>query len=163
MAGLYARQIAITENSGFSWAIAGTTFASGLKHPELDEDQKLFVRGQALEAFENAISLEPHVVDHRINQALCYIEFPESGQPMKGIQMLAGLATNYPESPLPPFHLARLAVQTGQYDRALTRIEQALTLDSTDSRIACLALDIYTTLGKMEEAKRIELLCAETK
>ncbi len=58
MAGLYAREIAEKENSGLSWSIAGTTFASGLQQ-ELDEKQKLFVRDQALEAFENAISLEP--------------------------------------------------------------------------------------------------------
>jgi len=159
MAGLYAREIAEKENSGLSWSIAGTTFASGLQQ-ELDEKQKLFSRDQALEAFENAISLEPAVVDHRVNQALCYIELPEAGQPMKGIQMLAGLATSYPDSPAPPYQLARLAVRTGQYERALTRIEQALKLDPTDSRIACLAIDIYTALNKPAEAAQLADKCS---
>lgn len=159
MAGLYAKEVAEKENSGLSWSIAGTTFASGLQQ-ELDEKQKLFARDQALEAFESAISLEPTVVDHRINQALCYIELPEAGQPMKGIQMLAGLATNYPDSPAPPYQLARLAVRTGQYERALTRIEQALKLDPTDSRIACLAIDIYTALNKPAEAAQLADKCS---
>ena len=158
MAGLYAREVAEKENSGLGWSIAGTTFASGLQQ-DLEEKQKLFLRNQALAAFENAISLEPEVVDHRINQALCYIEMPEQSQPMKGIQMLAGLATSYPESPAPPFQLARLAVKTGQYDRALTRIEQALKLDPEDSRIACLAIDIYTALNKPEEAAKLADKC----
>jgi tetratricopeptide (TPR) repeat protein len=159
MAGLYAKEVAEKENSGLSWSITGTTFASGLQQ-ELDEKQKLFARDQALEAFENAISLEPAVVDHRVNQALCYIELPEAGQPMKGIQMLAGLATSYPDSPAPPYQLARLAVRTGQYERALTRIEQALKLDPTDSRIACLAIDIYTALNKPAEAAQLADKCS---
>jgi tetratricopeptide (TPR) repeat protein len=160
MAGLYAKEIAKKENIGSSWAIAGTSFASGLQQEGLDEKQKVFIRNQALEAFENAISLEPDIIDHRINQALCYIEFPEEGQPMKGIQMLAGLATSYPESPIPPFHLARLAVRTGQMERAQTRIEQALKLDPGNPRIACLAIEIYTALQKPDEALKLQQICA---
>jgi Flp pilus assembly protein TadD len=56
--------------------------------------------------------------------------------------------------------LARLAVQTGQYERALTRIEQALKLDPTDSRIACLAIEIYTALQKSAEAQKLTDICA---
>ncbi len=65
MAGLYAKEVAAKENSGTSWSIAGTTFASGLQKQELDDKQKVFVRDQALESFENAISLEPNVIDHK--------------------------------------------------------------------------------------------------
>jgi tetratricopeptide (TPR) repeat protein len=160
MAGMYAKEIAALENTGESWAIAGTTFASGLQQEGLAEDKKLFARNQALEAFENAISLEPGKVEYRVNQALCYIEAPEAGEPMKGIQMLAGLATSYPDSPVPPFHLARLAVRTGQYERAKTRIEQALQLAPSDSRIACLAIEIYTALNQLAEANKLKEVCA---
>ncbi len=160
MAGLYARDIADQENTAASWSITGTTFASGLQQ-ELDDKQKRFVRDQAVDAFEKAISLEPSNVDHRVNQALCYIELPEEGQPMKGIQMLAGLANTYPEAPAPPYQLARLAVKTGQYERALTRIEQALKLAPEDPRIACLAIEIYTALKRPEEADKLRDLCAK--
>lgn len=162
MAGLYARQIAEADKTATSWAITGTTFAAGFQM-ELDASLKLFARNQALDAFEKAISLEPEVIDHRINQALCYIEVPEEGQPMKGIQMLAGLATSYPESAAPPYQLARLAVKTGQYERAQTRIEQALKLEPTDQRIACLAVEIYTALNKIPEAEKAAVVCGSTK
>lgn len=163
LAGTYARQVAEAENTAESWSIAGTTFASGFQITDLDPKQKGYVREQALRSFENAISLEPKVVDHRVNQALCFIEAPEDGQPMKGIQMLAGLATEYPDSPVPPYHLARLAVRTGQYDRAATRIEQALALAPSDSRIACLAKEIYTALQRTEDASKVEKVCAGKK
>lgn len=162
MAGLYAKEVAEKENSGMSWSITGTTFASGLQQ-DLDEKQKLFLRDQAVEAFEKAISLEPQEVDHRVNQALCYVDMPAAGEPMKGIQMLAGLATSYPESPAPPYHLAKLAVRTGQYERALTRIEQALKLAPEDQRIACLAVDIYTALNRSEDAGKLADQCAGKK
>lgn len=159
MAGLYAKTVAEQEDSAISWSITGTTFAAGLQQ-DLEEKQKLFIRDQAVGAFEKAISLEPQEVDHRVNLALCYVELPVAGEPMKGIQMLAGLATSNPESPAPPYHLARLAVRTGQYDRALTRIEQAIALAPEDQRIICLAVDIYTALNRMEDAGRLADRCA---
>lgn len=158
MAGLYAREVSDAESTAESWSITGTTFASGLQM-ELDEKQKLFVRDQALDAFEKAISLAPDNVDYRVNQALCYIELPDQAQPMKGIQMLAGLATHYPQSPVPPYQLARLAVSTGQYERAVTRIEQALALAPEDPKIACLAIEIYTALKRPEDAEKLRDRC----
>jgi tetratricopeptide (TPR) repeat protein len=162
-AGIYAKEIAQKEQTAQSWAIAGTTFAAALKKPDLSDKDRVSARDQAVDAFEHAISLEPSVVEHRINQALCYIETPDQAQPMKGVQMLLTLATNYPESPLPSYHLARLAVQTGQYEKAETRIEQALKLDPKDGRFACLAIDIYTALNKADKAKPYTALCAQTK
>ena len=159
MAGLYAGEVASREGTANAWAIAGTTYASGLSI-DLEQKKKVFLRKQAIAAFENAISLDPGAIDHRVNQALCYIEFPLADEPMKGIQMLVELSNKYPDSAVPPFHLARLAVQTGQYERAQTRIEQALVLDPTNARAACLGIEIYTALNKPEEAKALEEVCA---
>ncbi|MEO6132767.1 MAG: tetratricopeptide repeat protein [Saprospiraceae bacterium] len=163
LAGVYAKQIAGKIQTAESWAIAGTSFAAALKSSELEEKQRVMARDQAVDAFEHAISLEPKAVEYRVNQALCYIDIPDSAQPMKGVQMLAGLATNYPESALPSYHLARLAVQTGQYERAEGRIEQALKIAPDDPRIACLAVDIYKAVNKPEKAEALAGLCARMK
>ncbi len=160
LAGSYAKQVAEITQDADSWSITGTTFASALSQKDLDAGMKEDVRDQAVAAFENAISLEPSVIEHRVNQALCFIETPDVAQPMKGIQMLAGMATSYPESSLPPYHLARLAVRTGQMERAEDRIEQALKIDSTNSKIACLAIEIYKSVNKPAEAKALEGRCA---
>jgi tetratricopeptide (TPR) repeat protein len=160
LAGLYAKEAAAIENTAESWSITGTTFAAALQQKELPEKQLAFARDQAVEAFEKAISLEPNVVEHRINQALCYIEAPLRDTPMKGIQMLAGLATSFPESPLPPYHLARLAMRTNQVERAAERIQQALALEPANPRIACLAVDIYTALQQAEMVNQYQPVCA---
>jgi tetratricopeptide (TPR) repeat protein len=161
LAGLFAREAASFENSAQSWSIAGTTFASTLQQKELEEKKLSFARDEAIDAFEKAISLEPSVIEHRVNQALCYIEAPLQDTPMKGIQMLAGLATSYPESPLPPYHLARLALRTGQHERAAERIEQAMKLDPENPKMACLAIDIYTALQQGERVQQLKPLCAQ--
>ncbi|HUR30262.1 MAG TPA: hypothetical protein VMZ69_02455 [Saprospiraceae bacterium] len=163
LAGYYARQIAEIHQDATSWSIVGTTFASALTQANLEEKDRIIARDQAVEAFENAISMEPAVVEHRVNQALCYIETPDSAQPMKGVQMLAGLAKSHPESALPPYHLARLAVKTGQMEKARERIEQALSIDSTNAKIACLASDIYTSVNEPEKAGKWQGLCATMK
>ena len=163
IAGVYAKEIAEKIQTAQSWSITGTTFAAALKKSDLEEKDQVKARDQAIDAFEHAISLEPQVIEHRVNQALCYIETPDAAQPMKGVQMLAGLATNYPESSLPPYHLARLAVQTGQYERAEERIEQARKLSPSDSRIACLAIEIYNAVNKPDKAKELAGLCTPTK
>lgn len=163
LSGIYAKEIAEKLQSAQSWGMAGTTFAAALKQADLPEKDRPLTRDQAVDAFEHAISLDPKAVDYRVNQALCFIETPDQAQPMKGVQMLAGLATNYPESPLPPYHLARLAVQTGQYDRAEGRIEQALKLAPEDPKIACLAIDIYKAVNKPEKAEALAGLCAKIK
>ena len=162
LAGYYATQIAEKEQTATSWSIAGTSFAAVLTTPGIEEKDKVIAREQAVAAFENAISLEPRVIEHRINQALCYIEAPDETQPMKGVRMLAGLAEKNPESPLPSYHLARLAMKTGQVERAIERIGQALAKDSTNARIACLAIDIYKAANKPEEARKWEGVCATT-
>ena len=160
IAGMYAKQVAEIENTAESWSIAGASLAAVLRQKELDEKKLGFARNEAVESFENAISLEPKVVEHRINQALCYIELPQQDMPMKGIQMLAGLATSFPDSPLPPYHLARLAVQTGQYERAAERIEQAMALDPNNSRFACLGAEIYKALNDAVKVEKLNAICA---
>jgi tetratricopeptide (TPR) repeat protein len=159
IAGMYAKQVAETENTAESWSIAGASLAAVLKQKELDQKKLGFARSEAVESFENAISLEPKVVEHRINQALCYIEVPQQDMPMKGIQMLAGLTTSFPESALPPYHLARLAVQTGQYERAAERIEQAMALEPKNSRFACLGVEIYKALNNAEKVEKLNAIC----
>jgi tetratricopeptide (TPR) repeat protein len=157
---MYAKEVAEIEKTAESWSIAGASLAAVLQQKELDEKKLGFARDEAVESFENAISIEPKVVEHRINQALCYIQVPQQDMPMKGIQMLAGLATSFPDSPLPPFHLARLAVQTGQYERAAERIEQAMALDPTNSRYACLGVEIYKALNNAEKVEKLNPICA---
>jgi cytochrome c-type biogenesis protein CcmH/NrfG len=84
---------------------------------------KAFCNQRAVQAFENAISLNPDNASHRLNLALTYTEMPPEDNPMKGILLLRELQEQYPENTQVLNALGRLAIQTGQYARAVERLD----------------------------------------
>ncbi len=152
VAGIYAAQIAEKENTGEAWSIAGTTYTLALKKNNLLPKDKAFARKRAVEAFESAISLEPETVNHRINLALCYVEAPVEDNPMKGILMLKEVQEKHPENVSVLVQLGRLAVNTGQFDKALERLERARELDAGSPNIHYWLSKAYEGKGDMAKA-----------
>lgn len=144
IAGYYAERAAQIANSEDAWAIAGTTYGTELMRTEPSAHTHLAVAG-AVRSFEHAISINPDNPDHRINLALCFAEHPPADQPMKGIMMLLDLNRAQPENISALFHLARLGMRTGQYDKAKERLETALSLDPAQRRLHCLMAELLRT------------------
>lgn len=159
IAGGYARQIAEAEGTEESWSIAGTTFAIGIQRSNEPKIRK-YCTEQAVQAFENAISVNPNNLDHKVNLALCYVENPPEAEPMKGIQMLIGLNQQNPDNVLVLNNLGRLAIRTGQYDRAIQRLERALSLEPANQNTICLLAQAYGESGDREKAQAMEEKCA---
>ena len=158
IAGGYARQIAEIEGSEESWSIAGTTFAIGIQRAN-ELKVKEYCTEQAVQAFENAISINPDNLDHKVNLALCYVENPSEAEPMKGIQMLLGLNQQNPENVLVLNNLGRLAIRTRQYDRAIQRLEKALSIESGNQTTICLLAQAYGETGANEKAREMSEKC----
>ena len=152
ISGYYAEEIAKIKGTEEAWSIAGTTFTMALKG-EISDKVRAYCSQHALSAFEKTISLSPENVDHRINQALVYIENPAKDNPMKGIQMLLSLKDKYPENASVLVQLGRLAIKTGQYDRAIERLSMALELDTENKKATCLLYQAYEATGDMVNAR----------
>jgi tetratricopeptide (TPR) repeat protein len=150
ISGYYAQQIAETLKTGESWGIAGATYAIGIQRSEA-EKTKAYCAGRAVQAFENAVSLEPEELSHKINLALIYTDRPPQDNPMKGILMLVDLDKTFPNQPGILFHLGRLALRTGQYEKAIARLETVTALDPERTEAFCLLAQAYSETG--EEAK----------
>lgn len=158
IAGYYAQRVAELVNDDESWSIAGTTYLLCFQQSG-DEKSKSFCLPKAVAAFENAISLAPDNVKHRVNLALCYVESPPQDNPMKGILMLRDLNTRYPGNVAVINQLARLAIKTGQYDRAIERLEEALRLAPDDTNANCLMALALEESGKAAAAAPFALKC----
>jgi len=158
IAGIYAEDIANMDKSAQSWSITGTTFALCVKNNE-KENIRGFCSKRAVKAFENAISIEPNVVDHRINLAICYVDNPMPENPMQGILMLRDLNDKYPESVPVLNQLGRLAIQTNQIDKAIERLETAIKLEPNNKNTICLLASAYKSAGFEEKAKEYEDRC----
>ncbi len=161
IAGGYAQQVAELANADSVWSIAGTTFAICMQTAQ-EEKVRNFCTTRAITAFENAISLNPDNIAHRVNLALCYAENPPQNEPMKGPMMLMELNQQHPGNVLILNTLARLAIKTGQYDRAKERLEQAYVKEPDNATTVCLLAQVYEALedvGRSSEfAKKCEII-----
>lgn len=161
LAGYYAEEVANLENTGQAWGLAGTTFILCAQQTDQDKTRQ-FCSSRALKAFENAISLEPEAVSHRINLALAFTDFPPADNPMKGILMLRELDTQYPDNPSVLFHLGRLAIQTGQWDRAVERLSRSVELNPDNRPAWCLLAQAYGETGNQAKAAECSSRCDVT-
>ena len=153
----YAEQIAELIGSEEAWSIAGTTFMSGLSSS--DAMLKEAYTQKAIQALENAISLEPENVEYRVNLSLAHTENPPPNEPMKGIQMLLSLNEKHPEDVMVLTTLARLAIKTGQFDRAQTRLESALAINPEHPSATCLLATVLEQTGDMTRAQELRNKC----
>lgn len=158
LSGYYAKRVADLSNTAGSWSMAGTTFFLSLKQQE-EKNKKEYALQKALEAFENAISLEPDNIQHRINRALCFVDSPPEDNPMMGIQQLLELNRSHPENVPVILQLARLGLQTNQFEKAIGRLEKALSLEPENQSTICLLAEAYAGFGDQTKAQHFAKLC----
>lgn len=158
IAGFYAEQVAEIDQSVASWSIVGTSYASTFKG-DFDEKVKNYAFQRAVTAFENAISLDPSDIRSKVNLALCYVQRPPQENPMKGILLLLDYDKQYPDNPLVLSNLGRLAIQTGQYEKAIQRLEKVVEIAPETKTTYCLLYKAYEGLGDQAKAASFQKLC----
>lgn len=158
ISGHYAQEIAELTATEQAWSIAGTTFAICVQQSE-DQKVKAFCQQRGVQALENAISLNPQEDSYRVNLALLYTDFPPPNEPMKGVLMLRELEQMFPQSALVLTSLAQLAIRTGQFERAIQRLEQALALEENNKKAVCLMAQAQAGVGNQALAQTFEQRC----
>lgn len=78
---------------------------------------------------------------------------------MKGVKMLLDLDANYPDNARILFHLGRLAIQTGQFEKAVLRLEKSLKLDNNQPQIYCLLERAYRETSISDLAEKAAEKC----
>ena len=154
IAAWYAEQIADIEKTEEAWSIAGANYYLAIAQ-NTDKSMRDFCTQRAVNAFQNAISLNPTKLDNKINLALCYTENPPQDNPMKGILLLRDLDKENPDNIAVNLQLARLAIKTGQFDRAIARLETVLTKEPNNKKAVCLLADAYSG---SQNAKAAEMM-----
>lgn len=158
VAGAYAEMVAEWFPSPESWSIAGTTFGQAIPQKE-NAKVREFAAAHAVTAFENAVSLAPEDWTNKLNLALILTDVPPQDNPMKGVKMLLELNNTYPDNARILFHLGRLAIQTGQFEKAVERLEKSLELDNAQPQIYCLLEKAYLETSKSDLAAMASEKC----
>ena len=158
ISGFFAEKVAELVGSEEAWSIAGTTYSICLQQ-EQEEKVKSYCTQRAIQALENAASINPANLQHKVNLALIYAENPPQDNPMKGVLMLVELNKQNPGSPVVLTQIGRLAMKTGQFDKAVERLEQSIAAQPDNPVAICLLAQAYEGLGNSEKAKDFQKKC----
>lgn len=158
IAGFYAEKVAEFEKTEKAWSLAGTTYSLCLQIAKEDKI-KSYCSERAVQAFENAISINPDNTQHQTNLALVYTEHPPKENPMKGILMLIGLNKEFPENVSVLVNLGRLGIKTNQFEKAVERLEKATALDTENRMAFCLLAKAYQGAGSTAKAMQAQEKC----
>lgn len=158
VAGGYAEQSAMIENADSSWSVVGATFFNALLATQ-EPTARSYCADHAVKAFESAASLNPSKVEHRVNLALVYAENPKPDNPMQAVMLLRDLESKHPENPSVYNALGRLAIKTGQWQRAIDRLEKAWSLDKKNPNTPCLLAKAYEGVGQMDKSAEYAKIC----
>ncbi|MEZ4952451.1 MAG: tetratricopeptide repeat protein [Saprospiraceae bacterium] len=160
IAGYYAEQVALIENNEDAWSITGTTFSICVQR-ETEPKVKSYCTDHAVSALENATSLNPSNLQHAVNLALVYTENPPAETPMKGILMLVELNKQNPENVSVLNQLGRLAIKTGQLDKAVQRLSKAVELEPENPMSNCLLGKAFEEMNEQVAASPYLAKCKE--
>lgn len=158
IAGYYAQTIAEQEDTEQAWSIAGTTYSICLQRSQ-EKKVRDYCYQNAVQAFENAASLNADNPQHKVNLAVLYTENPPPDNPMKGVLQLRDLAQKYPQNASVKVNLGRLAIQTSQFEKAVERLSQALDIEPNNRQAICLLSQAYEALGDEKSADVYRTRC----
>jgi Flp pilus assembly protein TadD len=160
IAASYAEQVADVEKTEETWSIAGANYYLAIQQSQ-EETVRNFATQHAVNAFQNAASLNPTNIEHKINLALCYTENPPQDNPMKGTLLLLDLEKQNTGNVSINIQLARLGIKTGQFEKAIARLEKVLIKEPENKRANCLLADAYNKSNNpkaAEQARKCEML-----
>ncbi len=152
IAAHYYKKAAFLENTEKSITFAGNLFLAILQKTEKPEIRK-WQSLEAIECFEKALQLNPSNTDTKIALATCYTE--GTGETMKGVTLLREITAKDSANIPANMVLGKLAIQSGQFDKAVKRLELVLSIEPKNSEAMYFLAEAYK--GKGDKTKALEL------
>lgn len=153
IAAHYAAESAKLENSGKSLTFAANLFLEHLSHTQ-DAGVRVWQANTALELLDKAIALEPNNDTLKIKKGALLVS--NTGEPMKGIGILREVAERNPDFLDAQLTLANFSITSGQYDKAIERMESVLERHPEEPKALFLLAVAHQSKGN--NAKAVELL-----
>ncbi len=149
----YKAEAAKLENSEKKLNFAGQILIQ-LAQNEQAANVQVWEAQEAVECFQQSLKINPK--NDTVTLALAGALIEGTGQTMQGVQMLLALVRENPDHIPANLMLGRLAVQSGQNDKAIGRFETILKKDPNNTEALYFAAEAYRAKG--EKTKAIELL-----
>ncbi|MBP6623651.1 MAG: tetratricopeptide repeat protein [Chitinophagaceae bacterium] len=153
IAANYYKKAAFLENTEKSITFAGNLLMAVMQKTE-EPAVKKWQSLEAIECFNKALELNGENTDTKVALATCYTE--GTGETMKGVTLLREVtqkdSNNVPANLL----LGKLAIQSGQLDKAIRRLELVLTIQPKNTEAMYFLAEAYKNKG--DKPKAISLL-----
>ncbi len=149
IAAHFYKKAALLENTEKSITFAGNLFLlqmSNTSEPEIKEWQA----NEAIECFTKVNELNPKNLDTKIALANCYID--GTGEIMKGVGALKEVTAIDSLNPAANLILGKLSVQSGQYAKAIERLNVVLSQDSKNTEALYFLAETHKNMGNKEKA-----------
>jgi Flp pilus assembly protein TadD len=104
----------------------------------------------AVACLEEALQINPNNDTTKLALAAAYIE--GTGAPMSGVAILRDMVAKQPDHIPANLMLGRLSIQSGQFDKAVSRLEHVLKLDPKNREALYFLGEAYKGLGNKEKA-----------
>lgn len=152
LAAKYYKKGAFLENTEKSITFAGNLLLTLMSRTE-DPAVRKWQASEAIECFTKASEMNPDNLDTKIALATCYTE--GTGETMKGVTLLREVTAKDSTNISANIILGKMAIQSGQLDKAVRRLELVLSLRPDNTEAMYFLAEAYK--GQGNKTKAIEL------
>lgn len=148
----YTAEAARLENSEKSLTFAGRLFLENLQTDESAE-RRQWKAFQAKDLFERSLKMNPDNDSAKVGLGACYLFGNISAAPMEGIMKIRQVVEKDSTNLYAQMMLVKGSLLSGQYDKAVTRLETVIGMKPDNLEAILLLADVYERMG--EKAKAI--------
>ncbi len=155
----YSVKLAEKDNKAQAFVESGD-YNSMLMQTAPDDKARSFLSSNALFCYKKAVELDSTNTQNRIRLAGAYME--SGGPPMQGVSILLDIVQKDSANVDALLMLGRFGIISGQFDKAIARLEKILYLRPQNSEALLLLAEAYK--GQGNSGKAIEMLerCKKT-
>lgn len=145
----YYNQAASLGNTAQLWHNAGENFlalAGNISAPSTRD----YLYNAAINAFQKAMGLEPENFSHKVKLGAAYVQF--GSNPMQGITILLEVVKQDSTNAEAQFALGKFSMVSGQFEKAIYRLEKVLHSQPQNSEALFLLAEAYRNTGNIKKA-----------
>jgi tetratricopeptide (TPR) repeat protein len=147
-AAWFAEEASKFFNTTESWIKTGDHYYQAYSFA-LDQARQNELAGKAREFFEKVLAADPKNLDIKTKLAMTYV----STSPMQGVTMLREVLAEDPKNESALLNMGMLSIQSGQYARAVERLEELVNINPNHTQGQLLLGIALMNTGEKAKAK----------
>ena len=147
----YEAEAARLENSVKNLTFAARLFLENLQNDEV-EQRRQWKAFQAKDLFERSLKINPDDDSAKVGLGACYLFGNISATPMEGISKIREVVEKDSTNVYAQMMLIRGSLISGQYDKAIKRLQMVHQLEPANVEAIILLADIYDRTGEKANA-----------